>query len=78
MLHQLMMVLLAHLFRHQIQEPLKFETNTKLVLSPVKCMHVNGQLRLLTRCVTMSFAPKKLILKNVNSNKNMKNLYYNS
>ena len=85
MLHQLMMVLLAHLFRHQIQEPLKFETNTKLVCrlpskvpSPVKRMHVNGQLILLTRCVTMSFAQKKLILKNVNSNKNMKNLYCNS
>lgn len=59
-----MMVLLAHLF-HQIQEPLKFETNTKLVcrlpskaLRPVKCMHVNG-VNIINQMCDDEFCPKK-------------------
>jgi len=65
MLHQLMLQLLVHLFHHQIQEPLKFEKKNLLLLvyrlhlkffNPVKiCMHVNGQLPLLTSCMMVSF-----------------------
>ena len=67
MLHQLLMQLLVHLSRHQIQEPLEFEKKTtdiglqttQKLLNPVKCMHVNGQLTLERLSMTLTADGKR-------------------